>query len=228
MNLNLLDYFQKRALMETIWIVGLGHFGLNALKKLSIQQKERHFVLIDPHKATIEQRVKTNYRFQQTDGIDFLERNLKPGHGPDWIIPALPIHLAAEWCLRHLTHKGFLREVALSPDISPMLPNPMAGAYGDIYVSHATFLCPENCPEPCDKCTVTQAVRKKNMFELLEQIQVPMFQSIVIRSHQLAPGVGGYRTEQLFSLLHQAEIAQNGVLISTACRCHGVITGLKK
>lgn len=219
---------EKRKLMETIWIVGVGHFGLRAFNKLSIQQKERQFVLIDPNTTDIEPSVRVSYRFEQADGVNFLENKLRRDLGPDWIIPAVPIHLAAEWCLRHLAPRGFSRETALGPILNPMLPNPMAGIDGDIYVSHAEFQCPDNCPEPRERCTVTQEVRKKDMFALLEQIRVPMFQSMVIRSHQLAPGVGGYRTAQLFSLLHQAESAENGVLISTACRCHGVITGLKK
>lgn len=214
--------------METIWIVGVGHFGLRAFHKLSTQQKERQFVLIDPIKADIEPGTRVSYRFEQADGIEFLENNLRPGHGPDWIIPALPIHLAAEWCLSHLAPRGFSRETDLSPTLNPMLPNPMAGSDGDKYVSHAEFKCPDNCPEPRDKCTVTQESRKRDMFEILERIQVPMFQPMVIRSHQLAPGVGGYRPAQLFSLLHHAESAENGVLIITACRCHAVITGLKK
>jgi hypothetical protein len=66
------------------------------------------------------------------------------------------------------------------------------------------------------------------MFELLERLQFPLVQSLVIRSYQLAAGVGGYRSEQLFSLLRQAAAAKGDMLISTACRCHGVITGLER
>ena len=40
-----------------------------------------------------------NRSLEQADGVAFLERNLHTDQEPDWIIPALPIHLAAEWCL---------------------------------------------------------------------------------------------------------------------------------
>jgi hypothetical protein len=213
--------------METVWIAGMGHFGLLALRKLAMQQKERQFVLIDPVKANLEQGKGANCILEQTDGVDFLEQHLLPGNEPEWIIPALPLHLAAEWCLRRLGHGRFCRAFYLPPETDSLLPNAMRGTEGDIYVSHATFRCPDNCSEPRELCTVTQTPRKQNMFELLEHIEIPRFQSLVIRSHQLAAGVGGYRPEQLFSLLHQAENAKSDVLISTSCRCHGVITGLK-
>ncbi len=213
--------------METIWIAGMGHFGLRALRKLSVQQKKRQFVLIDPVKENLEQGKGENCILEQADAPDFLEQHLRPGQVPDWIIPALPLHLAAEWCLRRLGPERFCRESSLPLETDRLLPNAMRGTAGDIYVSHATFRCPDNCSEPRDVCTVTQTSRKQNMFELLEQLRIPRFQSLVIRSHQLAAGVGGYRSEQLFSLLRQAERAKSDVLICTACRCHGVITGLK-
>ncbi|RPH52521.1 MAG: potassium transporter [Desulfobacteraceae bacterium] len=212
--------------METIWIAGMGRFGLRALRQLSEQQKERKFVLIDQVREKLEPGKGANCTLEQADGVDFLEHNLRPGDEPDWIIPALPLHLAAEWCLRRLGPKRFRREPSLPPDMDLLLPNPMRGSSGDIYVSHASFRCPDNCCEPADICTVTRIPRKQNMFDLLEQLCVPSFESLMIRSHQLAAGVGGYRGKQLFLLLRQAETAKGDLLISTACRCHGVMTGM--
>jgi hypothetical protein len=42
----------------------------------------------------------------------------------------------------------------------------------------------------------------------------------------LGAGIGGYRSEHLFALLDTVEHARGELLVSTACRCHGVITGL--
>jgi hypothetical protein len=213
--------------METIWIAGMGYFGLRAFHCLSLQQKERQFVLIDPVRENLERAEGPNCIQSLSDAVDFLERNLTPGNGPDWIIPAVPLHLAAEWCLRCLGPNLFCRKVSLPAGMDPLLPNPMRGAGGDIYVSHATFRCPEDCSEPRDICTITRDSRKRNMFEVLEDVRFPPFESLVIRSFQLAAGIGGYRAEQLFSLLRQVKAAKGDVLISTACRCHGVMTGLK-
>ena len=108
------------------------------------------------------------------------------------------------------------------------VPNPLRGPDGNLYVSHADFTCPDDCAEPEDVCTVTQTTRERNMFEILGDIKVPPFQPLVIRSYQLGPGIGGYRPEQLFDLLSEVEQAKGHLAVCTACRCHGVVTGLKR
>jgi len=55
------------------------------------------------------------------------------------------------------------------------------------------------------------------------------FESNVIRSRQLAPGVGGYSLEtllDLFEKIKKAMAPRRTILISTSCRCHGVISAL--
>jgi hypothetical protein len=107
-----------------------------------------------------------------------------------------------------------------------LVPNPMRDPSGQIYVSHADFICPDDCAEPAAICTVTGKKRQADMFDLLGRIRISGFSSRVVRSYQLAPGVGGYRPRQLFDILKQVEKTQKNYLLSTACRCHGVITGL--
>ncbi|MBT4089646.1 MAG: hypothetical protein HOE30_14255 [Deltaproteobacteria bacterium] len=45
------------------------------------------------------------------------------------------------------------------------------------------------------------------------------------RFGRLAPGVGGYRPEDLYNLSGKINRVKGSLLICTACRCHGVITG---
>lgn len=213
--------------MEEIWIIGVGQFGLLAFKRLSKSHKERHFVLVDPVKETLSRCKGPNSTLERADGVDFLEQHLNPRNRPDWIIPALPIHLAAEWLLIRLGPER-LQRVALPPGIEPLLPNPIRGSDGNIYVSHADFTCPDDCAEPRDICTVTGEPRKQNMFEILGGIHLPPFQPLTIRSHQLGPGIGGYRPKHLFALLEKVQQASGHLFVSTACRCHGVITGLER
>jgi hypothetical protein len=66
------------------------------------------------------------------------------------------------------------------------------------------------------------------MFEILGDLQLPPFKALAIRSHQLGAGIGGYRTKHLFALFDKVEQARGHLLVSTACRCHGVITGLER
>ena len=213
--------------MEEIWIVGVGQFGLIAYRRLSKTHKDRRFVLVDPEEANLLKCKGPNTTLEPGDGARFLEQNLVPGNGPDWIVPALPVHLAAEWLLLRMGPERLQRHT-LPHEIEPFLPNPLWGTEGNVYVSHAEFRCPDDCAEPRDICTVTGKKRKQNMFEILGDIRLAHLQPLAIRSHQLGPGIGGYRTRQLFSLLDRVERASGHLLVSTACRCHGVITGLER
>ncbi len=212
--------------MKIIWIIGVGRFGSLALKRLSKQHKDWKFVLVD---KTMEKLVKAkgpNITIINSDGIRFLKENLNPDAGVSWIIPSLPVHLAGEWCLAQPDH-GNLIKTGLSSDIDELLPNPIHGKNGDVYVSNANFLCPDNCSEPENMCTVTKLPRKQDMFSRLESLQYKDYIPIVLRSRQLGPGIGGYSPDQLFSFLKQTRQQKNPMLLCTACRCHGVITAVK-
>jgi hypothetical protein len=214
--------------MEEIWVIGVGQFGALAYRRLSESARERHFILVDLIKENLLRCEGAKVTLEQSDGVDFLIRHLSHAEPkPDWIIPALPVHLAADWILSCLGSEG-IRRIPIPPKIEPLLPNPMRGSEGNIYVSHADFRCPDDCAEPRDLCTVTQRPRKQNMFDLLRKLRIPTFQSLVIRSHQLGPGIGGYRPEELFALIESVEQSTGNLLVCTSCRCHGVITGLQR
>ena len=213
--------------MEEIWIIGLGQFGSIAFQRLAEMDKNRHFVLVDPVKENLRQHRARMASLKISDGIQFLETNFKMGRKPDWIIPALPIHLAAEWVLMHLGTER-LRRISLPIEIESLLPNSIWGTDGNIYVSHADFMCPDDCDEPQEVCTITRERRKQNMFDLLGSLDIEPYEALCIRSHQLGPGIGGYRYEQLIELMEKVDQSRGAILLSTACRCHGVITGLEK
>jgi hypothetical protein len=98
------------------------------------------------------------------------------------------------------------------------------GALGNTYISR--FICPDDCPEPEKLCTFTRRPREANMYEILDRVSVENFETIVVRSHQLAPGTGGYRPDQLYRALESADSTEKNLLICTACRCHGVVSAL--
>ena len=161
------------------------------------------------------------------DGIAYLNTHLKSGNLPAWIVPALPVHLAWEWCRMQLEQEVLI-PLDISSKIDGLLPNPMRGPEGNIYVSHADFICPAHCNEPHDTCTVTQQPQKLEMYKLLSQLRFKDFSSLVIQSHQLGPGVGGYGPGALLSLIERIEVQKTPFLLSTACRCHAVITGFNR
>lgn len=211
--------------MKEIWIIGIGQFGLLAAEKLPKIHNRHHFVLVDPDRENLLRGGGPNRTLEPMDGVSFLHQRLNSEKAPDWIIPALPIHLAAEWCLVRQGLKG-LRQIVIPSDIDRLVPNPVRDPSGNLYISHADFICPDDCAEPAQICTVTQESRNTDMFELLGSNRISKFRSLVMRSYQLCPGVGGYRPRQLFDLLKQVEIIGEDFLLSTACRCHGVMTGL--
>ena len=213
--------------MEEIWIIGLGQFGSIAFQRLLQTTKETRFVLIDPVEQNLRKFKDPTATRHVSDGVTFLDKHLKKGRRPDWIIPALPVHLAAEWLLLHLGTDR-LKRIPLPSIIETLVPNPMRGFDGNLYVSHADFKCPDACEEPRDICTITREMRKQNMYELLGELNVEPFKTLNIQSHQLGPGIGGYRSEELIELMRKVEQSQGAILVSTACRCHGVITGLEK
>lgn len=213
--------------METVWIIGVGRFGSIAVKKLSKQHKTWQFVLVDPDKENLEKVTLPNVILEQTDGVSFLNDRLTPAANVSWIIPSLPVHLAWEWC-RVKVGSELLVRTSDSTSLESFLPNPVKGSNKDIYVSNADFICPSNCSEPTDLCTVTQQPRKKDMFKLLESLAYKDYTPIVLRSRQLGPGIGGYSPLQLFSFLDKVKQVKGPMLLCTACRCHGVITGVTR
>ena len=152
--------------MEEIWIIGVGHFGTIAFQRLSQDGKDRHFVLVDPLEEHLLRCKSPTATLEVSDGMDFCQKHLTKGRLPDWIIPALPVHLAAEWILLHLGPQR-LRRISLPSEIETLVPNPIRGSEGNIYVSHADFRCPDDCDEPQDICTITRKKRNRTCMSSL-------------------------------------------------------------
>ena len=214
--------------MKEIWIIGAGRFGRMAADRLTGKIKDLHLVLVDLKAEKLHEAEGPGRTLIEADGAAYLAEHLPKGreHHPAWIVPAVPIHLAVEWRMLDQGKKN-LKRITIPADIDPLLPHPLRVENGNIFVSHADFLCPDDCAEPRDTCTYTGKPRKQNMFELLGEIHFPPWEPMVIRSHQLGPGIGGYRVRELYELADQIEKARGPILLSTACRCHGVMTGLQ-
>ena len=214
--------------MKKIWIIGAGRFGRLAADRLTSKIKDLHIVLVDLEGKKLREAEGPGRTLVKGDGAAYLAEHLPKGkeYHPDWIIPAVPIHLVVEWRMLD-QRKQKLKRIPIPVEVDPFLPHPLRVADGNLFVSHANFLCPDDCAEPRDICTFTGKPRKQNMFELLSEIRFPPWKPLVLRSHQLGPGIGGYRVGELYALADQIEKARAPILLSTACRCHGIITGLQ-
>ncbi len=209
--------------MENIWILGAGRFGLKAAKVLSRKNKRAEITVIEKNSEICRQVEMPDFKTVCMDGIEYLGQNLKSIDYPDWIIPAIPVHVAYEWIRLKIKDKYFLKTTPVPEELIMKLPNVFKGKKDEIYMSIADFICPDNCPEPEELCTHTGKPRPFTLYKKLESIKYDNFSSVVVRSRQLSPGVGGYSPGALFHALDVIKASATPVLLSTACRCHGVM-----
>jgi TrkA-N domain len=211
--------------MSSYLIIGCGHFGSRAARRLLEKNPHSKITVVDRDEKPLGRVLDLPVERVVADGLVHLDRFLMDGPFADYIIPAVPCHLAVESILSQLKPLGAKRTTI---PLLQGLPHPSTGKTGDLYTSHADFLCPDDCPEPSRHCTVTRKKRSKPLFELLTDLKGP-FDSRVIRSHQLGLGIGGFQPEELIDLTGRIKKRMGSnclFLISTACRCHGVISAL--
>jgi hypothetical protein len=210
---------------RTSLIIGCGHFGSRAAEKLLKKDPLSKIIVADKIKESIKKICHLPVETAVGEGVSYLNQFLSQGRRADYIIPAVPFHLAFEFILSRLKPSGGKRKKV--PPLSG-LPNSIKGKTGDLYTSLADFICSEDCPEPAQYCTFTKSPRPKPLYQILKDIEGP-FESKVIRSLQLAPGVGGFKPDVLLGLLKNIEKRTKphwSILISTASRCHGVTSAL--
>ena len=213
--------------MDNLWIIGGGKFGLRAAKALSKTDPLNKVTIVEEKSTVCRQLERLGFEVFCSDAIQFLEHNLTSAHFPDWMVPAVPLHLAYEWIKVKISAKYAIERIVIPQDLVKTLPNPIQGETGQLFLSIADFQCPASCAEPDDICTYTGKPRSMILHEFLESLQLDDFTSVFIRSHQLAPGVGGYPPAALFDALCAIQRTQGPVLLSTACSCHGVMNAFK-
>ena len=212
--------------MKRIWIIGGGKFGRRAASLLR-QGADKEIIIVDKDSEKLE-GLNCATLFQ--DGVSCLVENLRRDT-KDWIVPAVPFQLAYEWVRRKMAPDSLLVPAEIDPGWQNTLPNCVLGGKGQFFVSNADFLCPDNCPEPKGYCTYTGLPRPRIMYRYLtEWGRKHSFDTTVIRSRQLAPGVGGYPAKDIFALLDHLRSGQNPgqqSMLATACKCHGVINSFE-
>jgi len=214
--------------MKSIWILGAGKFGLKAAKKMRRKNFRTEITIIEKKSETCNQIEKLDFKTVCMDGIDYLDQNLKSLDYPDWLIPAIPVHAAYEWVRLKIKGSYILKTIPVPEEVTMSYPNVFKGKRCEIYMSIADFICPDNCPEHEDICTHTGKPRPFSLYKKLESTKHDNFRSVVVRSRQLASGVGGYSPGALFHALDAIKTSTIPVLFSTACRCHGVMHAFKQ
>jgi hypothetical protein len=210
-----------------VLVIGAGHFGRRAVDVLCARRHARFWVVDKDEEALAGINPHTVERVH-AEGSTFLMDHAHLLPPKTIIVPALPLHLAFVWLRKALKKNHHHRQVKVPSKIKPLFPHTWEGGDGSLLVSYADFQCPDDCPEPAERCTVTGKRRGKPLYAIMEDIALPGYGVLVVRSHQLAPGVGGYSFGDLKGLVEKVEAG--GVskwLVGTACKCHGTISALE-
>ncbi|NVM57314.1 MAG: potassium transporter, partial [Desulfobacterales bacterium] len=174
----------------TFWIIGAGEFGTKAAERLYEKRPQASVTVVDQDVKALKRLSHLPVERVSKEGATYLNAYLDTKIAPDWIIPAVPIHLAFEWVRLKMWDRGRMEILPVPFEIEKILPNPIRGPEEQLFVSYADFHCPDNCTEPPDKCTFTGKPRKGLLYKRLGEMCYKNYSSIVIRSHQLDPGVG--------------------------------------
>lgn len=209
---------------NVILVIGAGHFGARAVRILTRQMKGP--ILVVDHDASRLDRLQTPEATTiLEDGVAFLVDQFDLLNDRARIVPAIPVHLSCAWLDGYLQRKGMaMRRVPIPPSLHAQTPHPLKASDGSLLTSYADFICPDDCPEP-DACTVTGETRELPLFALLARCQVPLYRVHILRSQQIAPGLGGYQAGDLRRLATDVLDHPKGLwLLGTACKCHGILT----
>lgn len=194
-----------------------------AVERLTRAHPEYNITLIDQNPAVLQELADRTLTKIHADGIRFLAKNLTDSNQPEWIVAAIPIHVVYEWIRIQVSPMLEMKRIRIPAAVIARLPNALQNEQGTVYTSNAAFICPDDCPEPPKFCIHTGQSRPCNLHEELEALSSEKFESIVVPSHQLLPGVGGCQPIDLFRALNRVKDAAKPILLTTACRCHGVM-----
>ncbi|MCD6561761.1 MAG: hypothetical protein J7L16_08390 [Deltaproteobacteria bacterium] len=227
--MNSLSLIKEPITEDDVFIIGAGHFGARAARILS-QKTDSSIFIVDLDKDSLSMLDGIPVKKISCDAIPFLVKNYSIFNAGNIIVPAVPVHLAYEWLKGYLKGTYEIRKIEnakIFEEIKPLLPYTWPGSEGSLLVSYADFICPDDCPEP-EFCSVTGERRDNPLYNILGSLKPSGFKVHVIRSHQLAPGLGGYRVADLTRAEHELTSYKKGrCLLGTSCRCHGILTALE-
>lgn len=211
-------------------ILGAGKFGRLALMRLSQQDEAANFWVVDRAPQALagaQGLTAAPVHWVEAEAIAFLAAHLGEDGPWDWLIPGVPVHVAFAWLWQGPLAGAGWQTLAVPEAVGHLVSLAQRGPEGELYLSRATHLCPDDCGEPDTVCPVSGESRETPLYQELAALKLPGFKVRVIPSLQLAPGVGGYSPRQLPALALEVAALKGKFLIATACRCHGVVHALK-
>jgi hypothetical protein len=206
-------------------VLGCGRFGRRAVQQILHMNPRAIIEAVDIDSSALDAVEGRNVVRVRAEAIDFMTGRLSGPEAPHWIIPTVPFHLVYHWVVRALEKNHEVERLMVPEGLG--LPGEVRLTAWEVYSSLADSLCPEDCPGPRGGfCHLTGQHRERPLYRILEHISCGEFISRVVRSRQLAPGVGGIRCSDLHGLPEEVASLRGPVLLSTASPCHGVTAAL--
>lgn len=207
-------------------ILGAGRFGRLAVERLKKRFPEALLSITDSDSERVE---KASRDFGIPGQVRDCVESVRETEDRDdlWLVPAVPIHMAFELAVGDLLRRAEVTRLSAPPEVDLLVPNPLRVPSGTVYASFSTFICPDVCSEPDEICTHTGRQRLGDLYEVPGGLDVPGYVTSMLRSWQLAPGVGGYLGKSLREFIAGIGSEPGAYLIATSCRCHGVIDALE-
>lgn len=206
-----------------VWVIGGGRYGRKAVRRFLERGNKVDITVVEQDQEQCSCFNLLPVTCFQQDGVRFLMEQFGRGVFPGWIIPMVPFHLAFEWIKQMLSSEFELVPLTTAENIVKQFPNTIRGGKGRFFTSLADFMCPEDCPALDHICTVRKKARPYLLYQKIEMEKIDGFSTVVIQSQQIFPGIGGYRPEDLYHALDLVKTSKGPILLSTACKCHGVV-----
>ena len=111
-------------MIKSYLIIGCGQFGAQAVAVLLLRDPSSRITVVDKDERAIQEVSSYPVEAVVADGLCYLNQSLEQGQPVDYIIPAVPFHLAFETVLWQL--RPFGAERGPVPVLAG-LPNPIVG-----------------------------------------------------------------------------------------------------
>ena len=233
---------------KIILIIGGGKVGLDALNfceknnYIAIIMDNNPNCLVRPKVEIIESKdyLQIINNIQEIKSALFIMKldkviNLIKYINFEYLIPAVPIHLMAKLSMDYLSQKNL--KIHPSSDIIQIVKKKIDKKLIYNYnkekgIIVASFMpigqtCAPNCIEPI-KCPVTGIIKQKPLFEKFNELSKEKeFSSIHLISEQLEPNLGGISRKAIINLFKFLDNVNQHFIISTACKCHGIINSFE-
>ena len=206
---------------QDIVIIGGGRAGLRAARRFA--PRVRAVLEPRPLPELLDLGVPVIRQEGARGGYDLLASQ---GEHIRWVIPAAPIHFLARWLVLGWGEERCQAE-PVPQEAVPLAPLVIKGEAGQVYMSLTSQRCPDDCPEPPGYCPLDGSSRQPPLYQRLAGISLPDWQVGVLRSRQMAPGLGGLLHKEMKALRDRVSAQGGAWLLATACRCHGVLEALR-